>query len=279
MSGNPFKFLGGMVLEIAAVVAVLALLPALGSREKQATALSQLSSAIPNQVFFDAKSARTLDLIPPTQVPHDQPVQSQYAPARSTPPAVWASDFSRPAPVAQQRFVEEMLDYNSQRAMDVATRVFQRGEELLPAELRVARQPANEIPRLVPEHNGYASNASNVAQRDWNQNELDRGQLIELPSSRPVASPLTQAQHPSFAETYQRPTQGNYAPNPSKYGQSDFGRTNRELNNYGQSPAEYGQSSVEQPVAPASNYGTSYYSRTPAAQTAEPRVRQYDGRY
>ncbi|WP_425615919.1 hypothetical protein NA78x_005854 [Anatilimnocola sp. NA78] len=286
MSANPFKFLGGMVLEIAAVVAVLAMLPTFSSTffwsgEPQATSLSQLPEVTPNQVFFDARSARKFDL----------------GSSQSTPPAVWASDFARPVSPQQQRFVEGVLDHNSQRAMDVASRVWERGDAMLPADLRVQRQAANEIPRLAPPRNeavrNYATNYD--ASRELPLNDLDRGQLVELPSAQPVRANDYQDRHPSFAETYQRPAPSNYSANnyaanslpasnyaapalqPVRPATSSYATNNTYAGSYNQS--SYNQHNYAQSPAPAVNNGSSYYGRSPAIQAAEPHIRRYDERY
>lgn len=123
---NPLKFVGGLVLEIGAVIAVLAILPGMGSSEP--SGLSSLSSAPlqSNQVYFDAKSSRVLGA----------------SEQRVAPPAAWQNDFAAAPPVNQQRYVEEMLDHNSQRALDAAARVWNQGDRLLPPELRVRREAA-----------------------------------------------------------------------------------------------------------------------------------------
>jgi len=278
MNANPFKFLGGMVLEIAAVVAVLALLPTFYS-ESATTSVSQLSSITPNQVFFDAKSPRNFDLTSTGQ---------------STPPAVWGSDFARPASPQQQRFVEGVLDHNSQRAMDVAARVWQRGDELLPTDLRVQRQAANEAPRLSPQSNYAARNYANNydAQRDLPLNDFDRGQLVELPSTQPIRSNMIQDRHPSFADTYQRPTPSNYSSNnnaashyaanqPVRPAASNYA-TNESYTQRNYGPSSYASQNSYAPsqaAAPAANYGSSYDGRSPAIQAAEPHIRRYDERY
>jgi hypothetical protein len=128
MSMNPFKYLGGLVLEIGAVIAALAFLPALGGSPVDLLPQprsSSLAPAAPNQVFFDAQSNRMLD----TATRYPQPGRG-----------AWQNDFAPPPPVAQQRFVEGMLDHNSQRALDTATRIWTRGDELLPPELRMRRE-------------------------------------------------------------------------------------------------------------------------------------------
>lgn len=139
---NPLKFVGGLVLEIGAVIAVLAIIPGLGGSE--ALRLSQngfsanssmapnsfatspvTPASLPNEVFFDAQSPRVLDN------------PNQQRPAR---PTAWQNDLVPPPPVAQQRYVEQMLDHNSQRALDAAARVWSQGDRLLPPELRVRRE-------------------------------------------------------------------------------------------------------------------------------------------
>ncbi len=131
---NPFKFLGGLVLEIGAVIGVLAVLPAMGPQDS--TANTSLTSE-PNQVFFNAQSSR---------------VYGEPALPRPAPPAVWQNDFAATPPPAQQRFVEDTLDFNSQRVLDAATRLTNRGDQLLPPELRVPRERIrDESPPIVRE--------------------------------------------------------------------------------------------------------------------------------
>jgi hypothetical protein len=137
MSMNPLKYLGGLVLEIGAVVAALAFIPALGGSPadffqpaaSRSPALGPAHSNQPfaNQVYFDAQSTRVMD----QAAFNRQPVRS-----------AWQNDFAPPPTVADQRFVESMLDHNSQRAMDTALRVWNRGDELLPSELRTRREAA-----------------------------------------------------------------------------------------------------------------------------------------
>lgn len=319
MSANPMKFMGGLVLEIAAVIAVLSLLPAFGSRDPQATSLSQLQSALPNQVFFDAQSARVLDL-PASRGVLTSPTSTLEPQVRSTPPAVWASDFSQPRSAPDQRFVEDMLDNTSQRAMDAAARVWDRGEELLPADLRARRQPtqaANEAPRLTPPSHNTPSFGRTPVQN------IDRGELIELPSAQrtndyatsnyssnnyPASNYRPQPVHPSFADTYQAPqtqalqsqplTTGvvhpRFSPRPQQPAASysppasHYSNANQTAINHGQN---YAGTTYSNP-APAAQYAPSlpqrpdlsasqpsYYQRSAAVQTAEPHVRRYDDRY
>src|SRR4051812_17722482 len=106
---NPLRFLGGMILEIGAVVAVLAILPGMGSREVVNPYATNSNGApyneIPNQVFFDARSSRLVD-----------------DPGRPPQPSGFRQNELIPVPpVSQQRYVENSLDYNSQRALDAAT--------------------------------------------------------------------------------------------------------------------------------------------------------------
>ena len=157
---NPLKFVGGLVLEIGAVIAVLAILPGFGSSEPSLP-LSSLAPAVPNQVFFNAESSRVLD----------------NAPRRNpAPPAAWQNEFSPPPPREQQRFVEGMLDHNSQRALDATARLWNQGDRLLPPELRVRREPIIEpieTPRLLtpaalrelPRPSYYAPPSNYSAQR------------------------------------------------------------------------------------------------------------------
>jgi hypothetical protein len=139
---NPLKFFGGMILEIGAVIAVLAMLPALGSRDAQYPAAASFSESQPNQVFFDARSSRVVGNV------NEQPV----------PRAAWQSDLVSPPPVAQQRYVENTLDHNGQRALDAAARFWNRGDQLLPPDLRVRHDPAPPMNELVPSH--YAPRSS-----------------------------------------------------------------------------------------------------------------------
>lgn len=143
MTLNPLKYLGGLVLEIGAVVAALAFIPALGGSpaeffppgSSQSSRLGPHSeSVIPNQVFFDAQSTRVMD----QAALHRQPARS-----------AWQNDFAPPPSVADQRFVENMLDHNSQRAMDTALRAWNQSDELLPPDLRVRRE-ASPPRELVP---------------------------------------------------------------------------------------------------------------------------------
>jgi hypothetical protein len=143
---NPLKFVGGLVLEIGAVIAVLAIIPGLGGSEalrfsnagfnansslpgNSFATNSVTPASLPNEVFFDAQSSRVLD----------NPNQE-----RGRPRSAWTNDLVPPPPVAQQRYVEEMLDHNSQRALDAAARVWNQGDRLLPPELRARRQPPAE---------------------------------------------------------------------------------------------------------------------------------------
>jgi hypothetical protein len=121
---NPLKFAGGMILEIGAVIAVLAMLPAMGNREAAYSATPEVSDS-PNQVFFDATSSRVVD----------------SARSSSQQTKTWQSDLVPLPPIAQQRYVENTLDHNSQRALDAAARIWNQGDRLLPPELRVRREP------------------------------------------------------------------------------------------------------------------------------------------
>jgi hypothetical protein len=127
---NPLKFVGGLVLEVGAVVAALAILPGLGGLGGNNSALSNTSaeSIIPNQVYFDANSSRLVDEPTP----------------RTTPPAAWQNDYAPVPPVSQQRYVENTLDHNSQRALDAAARLWNQGDRLLPPDLRVRREVADD---------------------------------------------------------------------------------------------------------------------------------------
>jgi hypothetical protein len=147
---NPLKFVGGLVLEVGAVIAALAILPGLGG--SGLTNFGQLSSTsndrlamqgtsadiIPNQVFFNADSSRMID------EPQSRPTPSAYSQQK---PAAWQNDFAPAPPVSQQRYVENMLDHNSQRALDAAARLWTQGDRLLPQELRVRREmPNHQVP-------------------------------------------------------------------------------------------------------------------------------------
>lgn len=144
MTMNPLKYLGGLVLEIGAVVAALAFIPALGGSPAEffqpgstqsRTFGSPLSDpTFPNQVYFDAQSTRVMD----QAALNRQPVRS-----------AWQNDFAPPPSAADQRFVENMLDHNSQRAMDTALRAWNQSDELLPPDLRVRRE-ASPPRELVP---------------------------------------------------------------------------------------------------------------------------------
>jgi hypothetical protein len=148
MTMNPLKYLGGLVLEIGAVVAALAFLPALGGSPAEffsptsspsgsrgpAYGQALPNQAIPNQVFFDAQTPRVMD----QAALNRQPVRG-----------AWQNDFAPQPSAADQRFVESMLDHNSQRAMDTAARVWTRGDELLPPDLRV-RGEANPPREMIP---------------------------------------------------------------------------------------------------------------------------------
>jgi hypothetical protein len=139
-SMNPLRFFGGMILEIGAVIAVLAMLPAVGSRDWQPTSFSSEPKAGPNQVFYDARSSRTLE--------------DSYP--RVQPPAAWQSDLVSPPPAAQQRYVEDSLDNNGQRVLEAAARLWQRGDQLLPPDLQVRREPTRApvsefLPRGLPD--------------------------------------------------------------------------------------------------------------------------------
>lgn len=128
---NPLKFVGGLVLEVGAVIAALAILPGLGGwagSDSQKFSSTAAESIIPNQVYFDANSSRVLD----------EPAQ------RATPPAAWQNDFAPAPPVTQQRYVENTLDHNSQRALDAAARLWNQGDRLLPPDLRVRRDAADD---------------------------------------------------------------------------------------------------------------------------------------
>lgn len=142
-SMNPLKFLGGLVLEVGAVIAALAVLPGLGGwANSDSLKLSNTAaeSVIPNQVYFDANSSRLVD----------DPLQ------HTSPPAAWQNDFAPAPPVPQQRFVENTLDHSSQRALDAAARLWSQGDRLLPADLRVRREPMdvrNDEPRNMASRN------------------------------------------------------------------------------------------------------------------------------
>jgi hypothetical protein len=127
---NPLKFVGGLVLEVGAVVAALAILPGLGGWGSSDNRLSNASaeSLLPNQVYFNADSSRVLD----------EPAQ------RTAPPVAGQNDFAPPPPLTQQRYVENMLDHNSQRAIDAAARLWNQGDRLLPPDLRVRRDLADD---------------------------------------------------------------------------------------------------------------------------------------
>lgn len=127
---NPLKFVGGLVLEVGAVVAALAILPGLGGLGASNPSLSNTSaeSIIPNQVYFDANSSRMIDEPTP----------------RTSAPAAWQNDYAPAPPVAQQRFVENTLDHNSQRALDAAARLWNQGDRLLPPDLRVRGDVADD---------------------------------------------------------------------------------------------------------------------------------------
>lgn len=318
MSTNPFKFMGGLVLEIAAVVAVLSLLPAFGTRDPQAVSLSQSATAVPNQVFFDAQSARRLDLVPTAQpMPMTSPLltpppaaslspapalQGNDFSARPTPPAVWSSDYAPRPSAADQRFVEDVLDHSSQRVLDTAARVFERGEELLPTDLRARPQAANEAPRLA------MSDVQRMPQQVQRAplTNMDRGELIELPSAQPAREADLRPTHPSFAETYPRqqllpptsepvarpqyrqpllpPTNSAYQPSaayqptphqPSAYYPSNYTPASP-------APANYAPSAYAPTLPPQQDVNAgrpSYYSRPQGVQTAEPHVRRYEDRY
>ena len=139
MSMNPLKYLGGLVLEIGAVIAALAFLPALGGSPAAlftpASQSTQLAPATSNQVFYDAQTTRVMN-----------PAALDQQPARTA----WQNEFAPQPNVAQQRFVEGMLDHNSQRAMDTAARVWNRGDELLPPDLRVRREVSPPAPSVLP---------------------------------------------------------------------------------------------------------------------------------
>ena len=144
MTMTPLRYLGGLVLEIGAVVAALAFIPALGGSPAelfqpgptQSSSFGPPSSnqMISNQVFFDAQSTRVME-----------PAALNRQPVRSA----WQNDFAPQPTVAEQRFVENMLDHNSQRAMDSALRVWNRGDELLPPDMRM-RGEVNPPRELVP---------------------------------------------------------------------------------------------------------------------------------
>jgi hypothetical protein len=144
MSTNPLKYLGGLILEIGAVVAALAFIPALGgvpaqfimpaSAQPQGLGPVSQHPAIPNQVFFNARSDRLLDSA------------ARQGESVRTP---WQNDFAPQPSVAEQRFVETMLDHNSQRVLDSAVRLWNQGDELLPPELRV-RRGANAPREFAP---------------------------------------------------------------------------------------------------------------------------------
>lgn len=139
MSMNPLKYLGGLVLEIGAVVAALAFIPALGGSPApiqylQPASAPSLSGPIStNQVYFDAQSTRVLDPAALARQPANPPQRARTA---------WQNDFAPLPSPAEQRYVEQMLDHNSQRAMDTALRVLNRGDELLPTDLRMRREEA-----------------------------------------------------------------------------------------------------------------------------------------
>jgi hypothetical protein len=137
-----------MILEIGAVIAVLAILPGMGSREAAYPSPTAASSGrnggsfysdVPNQVFFDARSSRLVD--DPGRPPQ--------------PSGIRHNELIPVPPVSQQRYVENSLDYNSQRALDAATRIWDQGDRLLPPELRVRRDaeaaPLRELPQRGPE--------------------------------------------------------------------------------------------------------------------------------
>jgi|GEM_PF-4148853 len=157
---NPLKFLGGLVLEVGAVIAALAILPGLGGSGLNFTGLGSANNdrlvmptaagIIPNQVYFDAKSSRMVD----------EP--------RQAPPAAWQNDFAPPPPATQQRYVENMLDHNSQRALDAAARIWTQGDRLLPPELRVRREP--QLP-TQPQFQSQSQQQNYTGEpiRDWQQ--------------------------------------------------------------------------------------------------------------
>ncbi len=127
---NPLKFVGGLVLEVGAVIAALAILPGLGGwvgGDSQRFSSTAAESIIPNQVYFDANSSRIID-----------------EPTRTSRPTAWQNDYAPTPPVTQQRFVENTLDHSSQRALDAAARLWNQGDRLLPPDLRVRREVPNE---------------------------------------------------------------------------------------------------------------------------------------
>jgi hypothetical protein len=200
---NPLKFVGGLVLEVGAVIAALAIIPGLGG--SGLTNFGQLSSApndrlampaasadMPNQVFFSADSSRVID----------EPA------ARPTPPAAWQNDFAPPPPVSQQRYVENMLDHNSQRALDAAARLWTQGDRLLPPELRVQRQPANP-PANQPSSRDYAGEPVRQYQQPYQPQPV-------YPQQRPAYS----QQQPAYSQPQPQPYQPQYQQPVRTYAQN-----------------------------------------------------------
>ena len=221
---NPLKFFGGLVLEVGAVVAALAIIPGLGgglphfgqttpdriSLEAPSNQRPPVAQAdqIPNQVFFSADSSRMMD-------------QPQ---ARPTPPAAWQNDYAPAPPVTQQRYVENMLDHNSQRAMDAAVRLWSQGDRLLPQDLRVRRdqpnngQPVNNQPiNNTLNNNQYAGEPVRQYQQPQQPQRVAQPNYSQPTYSQPQQPPrsayamdresLAENVLPSSPEVYRQPTQ------------------------------------------------------------------------
>ncbi|WP_254509422.1 hypothetical protein [Anatilimnocola floriformis] len=238
---NPFKFVGGFVLEVGAVIAALAILPGLGGSNLlnfghasngnlPSDRLAAQAEVIPNQVYFSADSNRVMD----------QPQQ------RPTPPAAWQNDYAPTPPVAQQRFVENMLDHNSQRAMDAAARLWNQGDRLLPAELRVRRE--------TPTNNQYAGEPV----RQYQQ-----------PPQQP------QSYQPQQTDRYQ--PQSQYQQQPSQYYQQQAQQPRSAYRNDREMIAE-----DVLPSSPEINRQPSHYAPSPRMQSrysAQEQPRRLDGRF
>jgi hypothetical protein len=189
---NPLKFVGGLVLEVGAVIAALAILPGLGGwagSDPMKLSNTAAESIIPNQVYFDANSSRVMD--DPTQ--------------RTSPPAVWQNDFAPPPPMTQQRYVENTLDHNSQRALDAATRLWNQGDRLLPQDLRVRRDVVED--RTSEPLREYTPRQ--VAPRDTMPREMTPRDILPRTADYRVEDNYAAPSPPATTE-YRRPS--HYAP-------------------------------------------------------------------
>ena len=273
---NQLKFLGGLVLEIGAVIAVLAIIPGLGGSEalrfsnagfnansslpaNSFATNSVAQTSLPNEVFFDGQSSRVLD----------NPNQD-----RSRPRSAWINDLVPPPPVAQQRYVEEMLDHNSQRALDAAARVWNQGDGLLPPELRVRPQPATE--NLAANYDrgpksAYSQQPANLQQQSAYSQQQSAGE--------PIRDLGTRRRVPEYRTEEYRPNQFGHSDEivpeyvvPPTTAERDYGRPSHYAPMPNPAPSRY---------APPSNPlpNGSLPSNSPQRYSVQERPRRMDQRY